>query len=280
MPSAASGIEARPATRPTVAKRGLQISRRTLRILSVVGFLALWILFTEINARVGWLNAALFPPPWEVATAGWELRRFLALDIGISVARSMAGFGIAAVLGVLLGLLVGYFRLAEDLLETLVELFRPIPTLAFLPIFIIWFGLGETSKVLLIAYACFFPIFVNTQQGVRYADPLLVRAALSLGASQRQVFTNVILRAALPEIITGLRLAVALSLIVLVAAELVAADSGMGFRIQESRLQFRVDRMLYGAVQMGVVGYIFNLVFRAAENHILRWKSRVEHSRG
>jgi ABC-type nitrate/sulfonate/bicarbonate transport system permease component len=254
-------------------------SRRSRRILSVVIFVALWAAIAELNIRVQFINPLLLPTPWELVIAAWDLRQFTWLDLSTSLTRSLAGFAIAATLGSLAGLVVGYIKLAEDMFETLIELFRPIPALAFLPVFIMWFGIGEVSKVLLIAYACFFPVFLNTQQGVRYVDPVLVRAAHSLGANRLQIFTNVIVRGALPEILTGLRAAIALSLIVLTAAELVAADAGMGYRIQESRLQFRVDRMLYGAAMLGLVGYTLNLIMRAIEAYLLRWKSRVEQSK-
>jgi ABC-type nitrate/sulfonate/bicarbonate transport system permease component len=254
-------------------------SRRSRRILSVIAFLAFWAVVAELNLRVQVINPLLLPTPWELVVAAYDLREFTVVDVTTSLTRSLAGFALASILGIFFGLLVGYVRLAEDMFETLIELFRPIPALAFLPIFIMWFGIGEVSKILLIAYACFFPVFLNTQQGVRYVDPVLVRAAHSLGAKRLQIFTNVIVRAALPEIMTGLRAAIALSLIVLVAAELVAADAGMGYRIQESRLQFRVDRMLYGAALLGVVGYGFNVVMRAIESYLLRWKSRVEQSK-
>lgn len=254
-------------------------SRRSRKIFSVVVFLASWAAIAEVNLRVQFINPLLLPTPWEIVIAAWELRQFTWLDVSTSLSRALAGFAIASALGILFGLLVGYIRLAEDMFETLIELFRPIPALAFLPIFIMWFGIGEVSKVLLIAYACFFPVFLNTQQGVRYVDPVLVRAAYSLGAKPLQIFTNVIIRGALPEIMTGLRAAIALSLIVLTAAELVAADAGMGYRIQESRLQFRVDRMLYGAAMLGIAGYSFNLIMRAIEGYLLRWKSRVEQSK-
>jgi len=156
-----------------------------------------------------------------------------------------------------------------------VELFRPIPPLALLPLFIIWLGIGELAKVLLIAFSTFFPIFLNTTEGVRSTDPLHLRAALSLGANRWQIFTNVIARSALPGIIVGLRLGFALGFFVLVAAELIAADSGLGYRIQESRNFFLVDRMFVGAAVIGVLGFGFNLALRRLEEFLLRWRSTI-----
>jgi ABC-type nitrate/sulfonate/bicarbonate transport system permease component len=182
---------------------------------------------------------------------------------------------IAAVLGVLLGLLSGYLALVEDLTDPVIEVIRPIPPLAFLPMFIIWFGIGELAKVLFIAFSCFFPIYLNTAQGVRFTDPVLVRAARSLGASQAQVFFHVVLRAALPEIMTGLRLGFGMSLFVLVAAELIAADSGLGYRIQEARNMFQVDVMFLCAFAIGVLGFALGTLLRWLQGDILRWKAQV-----
>jgi len=204
------------------------------------------------------------------------MRSLVPGDVAISLLRAFLGFLIAAILGVLLGCLTGSSRLAENIIDPVLEVLRPIPPLAFLPIFIIWFGLGETSKVLMIAYSAFFIIYMNTYQGVRYADPLLMRAALSLGASKRQAFFRIGLPSAMPEIFTGMRLGIGMAFFVLVAAELIAADSGMGFRIQEARWQFRVDRMFFGAALIGTIGLILFAALKFAETKLLAWKPKRE----
>jgi ABC-type nitrate/sulfonate/bicarbonate transport system permease component len=190
--------------------------------------------------------------------------------------RVVEGFAIATILGVPLGCLSAMSWLAENIVDPVLEVLRPIPPLAFLPIFIIWFGLGELSKVLMIAFASFFTVYVNTYQGVRYSDPLLMRAALSLGAGKRHAFFTIALPSAMPEIFTGLRLAMGMSFFVLVAAELIAADSGLGYRIQEARWQFRVDRMFFGAALIGFVGYFLLSGLRRLEDWLLRWKPKRE----
>lgn len=247
---------------------------RLIRYASLGGALLLWIVFGFVNAEFKFINPVMIPSPKDVALAGWELRELLPKDIGVSLLRAGEGFAIAALLGVLSGCLTGSSRLARDIIDPILELLRPIPPLAFLPIFIIWFGLGELSKVLMIAFSAFFVIYVNTYQGVRYADPLLMRAAQSLGASPQRAFFTISLPSATPEIFTGLRLGMGMSFFVLVAAELLAADSGMGFRIQEARQQFRIDRMIFGAVQIGVVGYILFAVLAWLENRLLAWKPK------
>lgn len=249
---------------------------RTIRYASLCGALLLWVLFGLVNAEYKFINPVMIPSPKDVALAGWELRDVIPKDIAISLIRAGEGFLLAAFLGVFTGCLTGSSRVARDIIDPILELLRPIPPLAFLPIFIIWFGLGELSKVLMIAFSAFFVIYVNTYQGVRYADPLLMRAAQSLGASPKRAFFTISLPSAMPEIFTGLRLGMGMSFFVLVAAELLAADTGMGFRIQEARQQFRIDRMLYGAVQIGIIGFILFALLHRLENRLLAWKPKRE----
>lgn len=256
------------------------MSAISIRSLALFGALLAWWAFALINQSARWVPPAMIPTPDEILMAGWELRGNVPTDIAISLLRSVWGFLIAAVFGVLLGCLSGSSRLAENIIDPILEVLRPIPPLAFLPIFIIWFGLGELSKVLMIAFAAFSVIYVNTYQGVRYADPLLMRAALSLGAGRRQAFFTISLPAALPEIFTGLRLGMGMAFFVLVAAELIAADAGMGFRIQEARWQFRVDRMFFGAALIGVIGFTLFAGLRRLENRLLAWKPKRESDGG
>lgn len=256
--------------------------RRAIRILSVSLFVLGWQLASALNVRRQFLNPILFPSPLDMVRAAWEesVQGILWRDIGASLARVFHGFAIGALLAIPLGCATGYFRRLEDWVDPIVELFRPIPPLALLPLFIIWLGIGEVSKVLLIGFSTFFPIFLNTTEGVRSTDPLHVRAALSLGAGRWQIFTNVVVRAALPNIIVGLRLGFALGFFVLVAAELIAADSGLGYRIQESRNFFLVDRMFVGAAVIGVLGFTFNVVLRRLEDVLLRWRTTIVQAQG
>lgn len=249
-----------------------------IRASSLLAFVAAWWSLSVINASVQWVPPVMIPTPLQMLEAGWEIRDLFPTDVVVSLLRVFEGFVIAAVLGVLLGCLSGSSRFAENIIDPVLEVLRPIPPLAFLPIFIIWFGLGEASKVLMIAFSAFFIIYVNTYQGVRYADPLLMRAARSLGASKRQAFFGIGLPSAMPEIFTGLRLGIGMAFFVLVAAELIAADSGMGFRIQEARWQFRVDRMFFGAALIGTIGFILFAALKYIEAKLLAWKpSREAH---
>jgi ABC-type nitrate/sulfonate/bicarbonate transport system permease component len=251
-----------------------------LRSISIVGFFAFWYAVSLINADVYRVfNPILLPPPHKVLEAGIELTRSgeLPRDIAASLSRVLLGFLVAAVLGVGLGTLIGRSRTIEKLLEPPLELMRPIPPLAFLPVFVLWFGIGEASKVAFITYAAFFPIFMTTTEGIKFVDILLIRAAQTLGASEREIFRLVVLPAAMPSIITGLRIGFAQCLFVIVAAEFIAADSGLGFLINDLRSFFLMSNMLLGAAVIGLIGFAFNNLLRRLEGFLLRWR---EEARG
>lgn len=250
------------------------------RALSVVLFFVAWYAFSLLNAYVfRFFNPVLFPPPHLVLETGARMLASgeLPRHILASLSRVVQGFLLAALAGVLVGTLVGRSRLLENLIEPTLEILRPIPPLAFLPMMVLWFGIGEASKVAFIAYAAFFPIFTTTVEGIKYVDPLLIRASASLGASEREIFRYVIIPAAIPNIITGLRIGFGLSFFVIVAAEFIAADSGLGYLINDARTFFLVANMFLGAAVIGAIGFFFNLVLRKLEARLLRWR---KESRG
>jgi ABC-type nitrate/sulfonate/bicarbonate transport system permease component len=246
-----------------------------LRCLSVVLFFALWYGVSLLNNDVfKWFNPLLLPTPTQVVQSGIDLTKTgeLQADILASLSRVVQGFLLASVLGVVMGTVVARSRLLEQLFEPMIELLRPIPPLAFLPMMVLWFGIGEGSKIAFIAYAAFFPVFTTTFEAMKFVDPLLLRAAASLGATRGEMFRYVILPAAMPGIITGLRLAFALSFFVIVAAEFIAADSGLGYLINDARTFFLVSQMLLGAAVIGIIGFIFNTLLRRLEARLLRWR--------
>jgi ABC-type nitrate/sulfonate/bicarbonate transport system permease component len=245
-----------------------------VRVAAVVGFFVLWALVSRVNAALALVNPSLLPGPWEVAAVGWDMvkRGELHVHIWMSTKRVLQGFAIGAVLGVGMGTVVGQWRWARHVLEPIIELLRPIPPLALLPMMVIWFGIGEWSKIVFIAYACFFPIFVTAVEGIAHVDEVLRRAAESLGASPTQRFLHVVLPAALPSIITGLRLGFGLSFFVIVAAEFVAADSGLGYLINEGRNFFLLSQMFVGAILVGIVGLVANGLVRRLEARLMRWR--------
>jgi ABC-type nitrate/sulfonate/bicarbonate transport system permease component len=273
--AAADDASALPSRRPKPPRGGLLSAPVALKLVSILLFFSVWYAVSQLNAHV-WkaFNPILLPGPDAVLRTGIELTVSgeLHQHILASLGRVLQGFGAASLLGVLVGTAVGRSRTLEHLIDPMIELLRPIPPLAFLPMMVLWFGIGETSKIAFITYAAFFPIFTTTVEGIKYVDPLLIRAAASLGASERDIFRHVVLPAALPSIITGLRLGFGLSFFVIVAAEFIAADSGLGYLINDARTFFLVSQMLLGAAVIGIIGFIFNTLLRRVEARLLRWR--------
>jgi len=257
--------------------RGPALTRRRALALQVgaVGlFLALWSGAAGLVVVLRLFNPIFLPGPWLVLGSLVELAAKGQLwgHVAATLERVAIGFGSGAALGVALGLAAGYLAPVRNVVEPLVELLRPIPPLALLPMFIVWVGIGETSKVGFITYATFFPIFLTTVTGVRQIDPLLLRAAQSLGARGLAIFTRVILPAALPDILTGLRLGVALAFFVIVISEFIGAEQGLGYLINDGRNFFLVPQMLGAAVLLGLLGYAGNAIVRLLERRLTRWQ--------
>jgi sulfonate transport system permease protein len=241
----------------------------------VIGFLALWSLVSGAVIVLRLFNPIFLPGPWVVAGAlvTMAAKGELWPHIAATLERVALGFSTGAVIAIVLGLPAGYFRSVRNVVEPVVEMLRPIPPLALLPLFIVWVGIGETSKIGFITYATFFPMFLTTVHAVRRLDPLLIRAAQSLGARPWQLFARVILPAALPEMLTGIRLGVALSFFVIVISEFIGAEQGLGLLINDGRSFFLVPQMLGAAVLLGALGYAGNAIVRLAERRLLRWQS-------
>ena len=261
-------------TSDELAALELERGRLSLKPLSLLAVILFWQALALLNGAVHFYNPKLFPAPADIALAGWalaekgDLQRHLAASVG----RVAIGFVIAAPIAILLGVMVAKMRLFETIVDPLVEALRPIPTLALLPIIILWFGIGETSKVFFIAYSCFFVIFTTTVLGVRNVDPVLVRAAQSLGLSRLRVYRHVIFPSALPDVLVGLRLGLSVGFFVIVAAEFIAADTGLGYLINYSRTWFQVDNMMLGAVVIGALGISSNYLLVALERYLFRWR--------
>ena len=246
----------------------------TLQLGAVAAFLALWSLLAGVVVLLELFNPIFLPGPWLVLGALAELaaKGQLWIHLTATLERVAIGFGTGAALGVGLGLAAGYLTPVRNVVEPLVELLRPVPPLAVLPLFIVWVGICEPSKIGFITYATFFPIFLTTVTGVRQIDPVLLRAARSLGARGLPLFTRVILPAALPDVLTGLRLGVALAFFVIVISEFIGAEHGLGYLINDGRNFFLVPQMLGAAVVLGLLGYAGNALVRLVERRVMRWQ--------
>jgi ABC-type nitrate/sulfonate/bicarbonate transport system permease component len=245
-----------------------------LRLGVVAAFLVVWSLASGVVVVWQLFNPIFLPGPWLVLgnVLDMAVRGSLWIHLAATLERVALGFAAGAGLGVVLGLAAGHFRPIRNVVEPLVELLRPVPPLAMLPMFIVWVGIGETSKIGFITYATFFPIFLTTASGVRQIDPLLLRAARSLGARGVGLFTRVILPAALPDILIGLRLGVALAFFVIVISEFIGAEHGLGYLINDGRNFFLVPQMLGAAVVLGLLGYGGNGLVRLLERRLTRWQ--------
>jgi len=193
--------------------------------------------------------------------------------IGASLKRSLPGFALGSLIGALLGLAAGVARWFDRMLSPVVFLTYPVPKIVMLPIFMIWFGIGDLSKVLIIALACFYPVFINAYYGVRQTRTILVWSALNMGASEAQIFRRVVLPSALPMIMASLRVSLALSFIVMFAAEMINARSGLGHLIRVAENSLRFDLMYVSLVTIAILGYAGDRLVRAAQSRFLAWQA-------
>ena len=248
------------------------VSAILLRAGAIASLLVMWAVFSWINRSWELVNPVLIPTPLEVAESGYDLARqgVLQQHLRVSLLRVGEGFGAAAVAALALGILGGMSTLVRSIVEPIIECLRPIPPLAFLPMFLVWFGLGESSKVAFIAYTTFFPMFVTIAAGVMQVDIVLLRAAASLGATRWQMIRHVILPSALSGIVVGLRVGFSLAIFVIVGAEFMGADSGLGYMIIEGRDFFLPAQIVLGALVLGLFGLLVNALLQWAERQLLR----------
>ena len=251
--------------------------RRVLGRLShfwlLVTFVVVWQLISVYGQRINPQLEVMMPPPTAVFSAAVDLlgRGVLFTHIFDSMYRVLLAVGTATVLGVPLGLAMGWSARFRSVVDPLLEFIRPIPPLAWIPLSILWFGLGDAQIVYIIFLAAFFPVVLNSMAGARDVDPYLLRAGLSLGASRGELFRTVVLPAALPNIFTGMRIGLGIGWMALVAGELVAAPSGLGYLINNARTLFRSDYILLGMVLIGVLGLFLDYLMRQAARLVMPW---------
>ena len=193
-------------------------------------------------------------------------------DAAASLMRALPGFAIGTLAGVLLGLAAGIWRSFDEMLSPLVFLSYPVPKIVMLPVFMLWFGIGDLSKVLIIALACFYPAYINAFYGARATRRILVWSARNMGASEAEIFRRVVLPGALPQIFAGMRVALALSFIVMFAAEMINARSGLGHLIREAENSLRFDLMYVSLITIAILGYAGDRLLRFLRSHLLPWE--------
>lgn len=247
------------------------MNRNLVTVLaSLLGVLAVWWAVTKIGA----VNTDLFPTPGAVAVAAVEMHQdgVLWSDLRASLSRAAVGFMVGGVLGILVGLLTSRMSLFSYSLNPFLTLLRPIPAIALVPIAIIWFGIGEASKYFVISYTVFLAVWLNTHHGMSMVALTYIRASRSLGANRRREFFEVVMPAAAPHIMSGLRLGATLAFLSLVAAELTGASSGIGYRLQEARQFIRTDRMFVSLIELGLLGAFLDYLFVMLGRRAIHWE--------
>ncbi|WVN42403.1 ABC transporter permease subunit [beta proteobacterium MWH-UniP1] len=249
--------------------------------ISLITTAAIFILWWAITAA-GLLPPLVLPTPaavWEAFMAGnrGELQGGITLieHFGWSVYRVFGAFFLACLFAIPVGILMGVSRIMRGIFDPPIEFYRPLPPLAYLPLVIIWFGIDETSKIILIYLACFAPLAVAARAGVRSVTVEQINAAFSMGASRSQVVWHVILPAALPEILTGMRIAIGFGWTTLVAAEMVAATAGLGQMVLNASNFLRTDVVIMGIIVIGIVALLFDALMRRIEIWAVPWRGRM-----
>ena len=245
------------------------LGQRLLPWVVPVGLIALW----QIASSLGWLSTRVLPAPSEVIKAGWALSVSgeLWTHVKVSAWRALAGLAIGGGLGLVFGLLTGSVKFFETLLDSTIQMVRNIPALALIPLVILWFGIDETAKLFLIAVSVFFPIYINTFHGIRNVDPGLIEMGRTYGLSRWQLYREVILPGALSSILVGLRFSLGLMWVILIVAETISAQAGIGYLTMNAREFLQTDVVLVGILLYALLGKLADIFARGLERYWLRW---------
>ena len=248
-----------------------------ISLMTAVVLIALWFLVTSM----GWIKPIFLPSPfavyskfveaWTEGVANSTLLQHTATSLG----RVMGAFFLALITAVPVGVLMGVNRVVRGIFDPIIEFYRPLPPLAYLPLVIIWFGIGEFPKVFLIYLAIFAPMAIAARAGVKSVSIEQIHAAYAMGASSRQIISHVILKAALPEIFTGMRIGIGVGWTTLVAAEMVASSRGLGFMVLNAAQYLASDTVIMGILVIGFFALIFDLLLRHLEKVLIPWKGKV-----
>jgi sulfonate transport system permease protein len=255
------------------SRRETRHLRKLLRIALPVVLLAAW----EITSATGFLSPRTLDSPTTVVSAFNHLIATgqLQAALGSSLERSAIGLAIGFTTGTLLGLVTGLSRLGEELLDSSMQMFRMVPFLAVIPLLITWFGIGELAKDILIAFACVFPAYINTYAAVRSIDPKLLEAARTFGLKGRRLVRTVILPNSMPGVLIGLRFSMGVSILALIAAEQINANSGLGYLVAVAEEAFRNDIIVALILIYAVLGLLIDLFVRVLERVLLPWRGSV-----
>lgn len=244
-----------------------------LGIVAIVFILVIWFLITKDG--LGLLRPIILPSPPMVVYAVVKTSNVLFKDIAFTFLRVLAGFSSGIILGIGMGLLMSLFKKVYYFFNPIIESARPVPVIAMIPFFLMWFGISEIGKFLLVIAGVFTIMVVNTIESVRNVPTIFIKAAQTLGASKVQIFRRIILPAIIPSLIGPLRVAGALSFTLVVASEFMGAQAGLGFRILEARRLFNTDVIFLGVILFGLLAALLDFSIRKITSYIVRWSERV-----
>ncbi|ALS21932.1 MULTISPECIES: ABC transporter permease [Paenibacillus] len=262
-----------PARRQMIRNRVAFLENRTPAYASALGIVGI-VLMWEALCRTGVVPALFLPSPSAIVTVGWGMLMTgeILENVLASLFRIAAGYALGSFAGIVIGLLLGFFRWVDSVLTPVVYSIYPIPKIALLPLFILWLGIGEMPKLTIIALGVFFPVVINTYAGVKNVDPILIKAAVTFGSNHLSVIRKVTLPASLPTIFAGLKLAAGNSLLLLVAAEMIAADKGIGSMILHYGNLMMTTNLMVGVLLLSLLGLVFNRSLERLERKLLPWK--------
>lgn len=245
-----------------------------IRILSIIFFLVVWQIFTILNKQFEWMNPVFLPGPvdiFQTVIKYWKDGSLLK-HISASLSRVARGYFIGIAIAIVLGYFMAKSRFLNDVLDPILGIFGSIPPYAFCPLFIIWFGIGEQSKTFLITYTTLLPMIGYVVQGVRSVDPLLIRSAKSLGANELQVFAKILVPSALPYVLNGMKVCLGLTFSALIVAEMMGANTGLGYIIVNARNWFLVSDMFLSLAMIALIYTVMKQCIVFLESHLLKWK--------
>jgi ABC-type nitrate/sulfonate/bicarbonate transport system permease component len=241
--------------------------------LSGAAFLLVLLGLWELAVHAELVNSLIVPPPTRIAAVFWELFSSgeMPSQIAVSMKRAALGYGFAAAAFIPLGVAMGLSRSVDRALEIIVEMLRPIPPPVVIPVALLFFGLEDEMKIFVIFFSCAWPILLNTIDGVRRVDPVLVNTARTFRLSHVKTVVEIVLPAASPQIITGLRVSLPIMLILVVISEMVGSTDGIGYFILDSQRRFRVPQMYAGMAALALLGYTLNQLFNLLHRRLLGW---------
>lgn len=261
-------------------KRKKNKSELMINMVSLIVFFVIWQMAAEMNKSYEWFNPKFLSSPTDIIkkAIGYIGDGTLLMHTSVSIRRILSGFLIGGILAIVVGIIFSYFKVIEAWFSPIINLLGPIPPYALLPIIIIWFGIGEVSKVGLIAYCTFMTMLPYITDGLKNTPPVLIRAATSLGANQWQIFTRVMIPNAVPNIFVGMKVTLAQSFGALMVSEMLGASKGLGYMIINAKQWFKMDDMFLAIIMIGLTYIVMFSIIRLIEDMVLKWKTDVTNA--